>query len=120
MTEQEKAKWEFRADSVEYKLHKSYGIHNLWARQHNRHDECVYNVEGKEKTLRQIHEREQLDGSQLTIIEVYPDDTIGSADFRDPSPNDVEECRGNYEAELMALPGSNRRSALDGYRNRNE
>ena len=51
--------------------------------------------------------------------EAYPDDTIGSADFRDPSPNDIEECRGNYEAELMALPGSNRRTALDGYRNSN-
>ena len=50
----------------------------------------------------------------------YAEDTIGSADLRDPSPNDIEECRGNYEAELMALPGSNRRAALDGYRTRNE
>ena len=59
-------RWEFRADSVKYKLHKSYTIHNSWARQHNRHDECIYNVEGKEKTLREICERDTLD-AQLTI-----------------------------------------------------
>ena len=58
MTEQEKAKWEFLANSVEYKLHKSYTTHNLWARQHSRHEDCVYDVDGKELTLRQIHERD--------------------------------------------------------------
>ena len=118
MTEQ--AKWESLARQVDYNLHKGYTTHNTWARLHNRHDQVVYNVNGKELTLRQISEREKKDESQLTLIDVYPDDTIGSADFRDPSPNDVEECRGNYEAELMALPGSNRRAALDGYRNFNE
>ena len=58
--------WEVRAYRVEYKLHKGYTIHNLWARQHNRHEDCIYDVEGKEMTLREIHER-QLDDSQLTI-----------------------------------------------------
>ena len=38
MTEQEKAKWEF-TNRVGYELHKGYTIHNLWARQHNRHDQ---------------------------------------------------------------------------------
>ena len=63
-------RWEVRADSVEYKLHKGYRIHNLWARQHNRHAESVYDVKGKERTLRQIYERDnpdELDGLQLTI-----------------------------------------------------
>ena len=63
-------KWEVRAYRVEYKLHKSYTIHNLWARQHNRHEECIYDVDGKEMTLRQISEREERkerDNSQLTF-----------------------------------------------------
>ena len=59
-------KWEVRADSTQYKLHKSYTIHNLWARQHNRHEVCVYDVDGKEMTLLEIHERESLD-AQLAI-----------------------------------------------------
>ena len=66
MTEQEKAKWEFRANSTQYKLHKGYTTHNIWARRHNRLDQYVYNVDGKELTLRQIHERDTLD-AQLTI-----------------------------------------------------
>ena len=67
MTEQEKAKWEAR-NRVGYELHKGYTIHNLWARQHNRHDQLVYNVNGKELTLRQISEREERDDSQLTLF----------------------------------------------------
>ena len=48
--------WEARADSTQYPLHKSYTTHNLWARQHNRHEDCVYDVDGKEMTLREIHD----------------------------------------------------------------
>ena len=59
--------WEARSNRVGYKLHKSYTIHNLWARQHNRHEDCVYNVDGKEMTLRQISERDDL---QLPLKEV--------------------------------------------------
>ena len=60
-------KWESLARRVDYDLHKGYTIHNTWARLHNRHDQVVYNVNGKELTLRQISEREQLDDAQLTI-----------------------------------------------------
>ena len=79
--------------------------------------ESMYSMDGNELTNENSFHEGILFEPQGSIE--YPDDTIGSADFRDPSPNDVEECRGNYEAELMALPGSNRRAALDGYRNSN-
>ena len=58
MTEQEK--WESLARHADYNLHKGYVIHNTWARHHNRLDQVVYNVEGKELTLRQICERDDL------------------------------------------------------------
>ena len=70
MSEQEKAKWEARANRVDYNLHKGYTIHNSWARLHNRHEELVYNVDGKELTLRQIWEREHLTDPQLILLEV--------------------------------------------------
>ena len=48
-------KWERLANRVPYPLHKGYIIHNTWARRMNRFDECVYDVDGKEKTLRQLY-----------------------------------------------------------------
>ena len=58
MTEMEK--WESLARRVEYKMHAGYTIHNSTVRRHNRHDQVVYNVNGKELTLRQISERDDL------------------------------------------------------------
>ena len=60
-------KWESLARRVDYNLHKGYTIHNSWARLHNHLAQVVYNVEGKEMTLRQISERDELDDLQLTI-----------------------------------------------------
>ena len=56
----EENKWESLARQVDYKLHKGYVIHNTWARRHNNLAQVVYNVEGKERTLRQISERDDL------------------------------------------------------------
>ena len=53
-------KWESLARRIDYNLHKGYTTHNTWARRHDRHDQVVYNVEGKELTLRQISERDDL------------------------------------------------------------
>ena len=63
-------KWESLDRQVNHDLHKGYTIHNTWARRHNQLAQVVYNVNGKEMTLRQISERDELDGLQLPLFEV--------------------------------------------------
>ena len=65
MTEMEK--WESLARRVGYDLHKGYTIHNKAVRRLEQYDRVVYDVEGKEMTLRQISERDDL---QLPLKEV--------------------------------------------------
>ena len=57
MTEMEK--WESFARQVKYNLHKGYTFHNSVVRQLGRYDQVVYDMEGKERTLREIYERDK-------------------------------------------------------------
>lgn len=62
----EMEKWESIARRVKYNLHKGYTIHNQWVRQRGQYDKVVYDVDGKELTLRQIYDRDE---SQLTFYQ---------------------------------------------------
>ena len=60
----EKEKWEARSIGIGYNLHKGYTIHNETVRRHGRYQDVVYNVDGKELTLKQIWERENESSDQ--------------------------------------------------------
>ena len=61
----DKSKWERLADACSHPLHEGYSIHNLTVRQMNRFEKCVYNVNGKEKTLAQICQQEELFNEEI-------------------------------------------------------